>query len=164
MRLTDKQRGRLGKHLENRLSKIGVEWDPTGLPCAGPIKILEQEEWPPVLTLPQGQVDGLVDAKELLKDGTYEMHFRGFYLLFYDGITHAKLFKVAIHEGAHVIYWYERMRAAGNRFTSNDLNEIQQSMHGREFELIELRLLGHAKNLGFGQCGDTPEDVADLFV
>jgi hypothetical protein len=163
MSLTNHQRHRLGKHFENRLKEIGVDWNPGGQ-YAGPVLILEQFEWPPVPTAPHGEVDGLVDVREVLnKDGTYRMEFRGFYLLFREGITYSEMFRVAIHEGAHVMQWYERMKTTNNRFTKGDLENFSGSNHGAEFERWDSCLLSKASKSGSGDSEPIPKEVADLF-
>jgi hypothetical protein len=79
-------------------------------------------------------------------------------------LSYQKLFRVAIHEGAHVAHWYECMKATGNRFTEEDLIEFEKSAHGKDFNRIDSLLLKPARKLGYRKPGVIPEEIADLFT
>ncbi len=157
------ERQRLSAHLTEKLREIGVDWERPNLPSVGPITILEQYEWPPYPMPPQDETDGLVCVNHSSNnEGSYQLHFTGFYLLFFEQ-TYGMFSKTAIHEGAHVMEWYERMQATGNKFTAYDLEKFQRSYHGTRFSEWNSRLLEKARQLGYTEGGLIPSGMEGLF-
>ncbi len=160
--LTTRECERLADHFERQLEALGLDWYPRDLPSQGGIDIIAQADWSRVN--PAENLKALVRVEVLPLDShTWSLGFRAVVLCALPN-PYSDLFRCAIHEAAHILLWYERMRTTGNRFTPKDIRAFEKSKdHGKRFKLLDSKLLHRAMDLGFRGRGMVPDEVADLF-
>jgi hypothetical protein len=175
---TEEQCERLAQHFETQLGLIGVDWAPKGLPHARPIEIIPFQDWHGedpanlfrwayvrVLWFPWIDLALLQQSNGLVAlplDGPSMLSFSGFRMCAAP-FSYGRLFRIAIHEGAHVLRWYELIRNTGNKFTPEQRAKAERSGHDRVFKRYDCQLLHQAQHLGLRKRKYVPNDIADLF-